>query len=376
MNIDSILKREGINVVKQLPVLQTNLIANNIALKLCTAFPEHQFNKQLLFSSLARLNMYIAKMPFGSSCAKYVSENNSIYFSEDSSLDHIDDLVIHECIHFLQETKDASGKLLRLGLADFKDKVSGIALNEAAVQLMASEANGNALDTVTYYNITFPTISPMYYPLQCALVNQMAYFTGTYPLYHSTLAGNSVFKNTFIAKSSKSTFNTVQQNLDKLVYLEDLVCQLANDLMEANSNVQKVASITKSIENKKKEIFNLFLKTQNKIMTDCFNFEFRTIRNMAELINFKSRIYEYKNIIATTTGYTFYNDFYNYTMTKFEQKQKYFEQHGFILLGDVKETALALIEPEHSHLAFIKKFFIKLLKLNQLKQEKLHKEEV
>ena len=60
-------------------------------------------------------------------------------------------------------------------------------------------------DNVKYYNMELSTESPDYYPLQTALLNEMIYFTGTYPLYHSTLYSNDIFKNTFIAKSSSKT---------------------------------------------------------------------------------------------------------------------------------------------------------------------------
>jgi len=70
MNIDSIIKKEGINVIKQLPTLQVNLVAKSIAEKLSKAFPEHDLNKELLFSNISRLNMYIAEMPNNSVRAK------------------------------------------------------------------------------------------------------------------------------------------------------------------------------------------------------------------------------------------------------------------------------------------------------------------
>lgn len=374
MNVESIIKREGITVLKALPTLQVNLFAKNIAEKLCNAFPEHNLNQQLIFTNIARLNMYIAKFPNSSSRAKYVSGNCSIYFSEDVSLDNINDVVIHECIHFLQEKKNSIGNLYKLGLSDFGSSVSGMALNEAAVQLMASEANSNPADLVTYFNISIKTNSPTYYTLECALLKQMSYFTGTYPLYNSTLASNDLFKNTFIAKSSKNTFYVIQRNLDRIVYLEDLLFALTNDLIASNNGTKKVGQIHNSISNKKQQIFNLFLKTQNIIMTSCFNYEFKHIRTIEELIKFKDRLYKYQNIIGITDGYTFYNDFYSYTMNKFSEKYSYLEKHQYVPLGSANETALALFENKPSVFDFIKKFINKFKKLNGLKQEELKKE--
>ena len=371
MNIDSVLKKEGISIVKSLDILQTNKIANSIANKLCEAFPEHGFDKKVLFSNLSRLDMYIAKMPEGLSLAKYYS--HAIYFNENVNFDDFDTIAMHECIHFLQEDKNVFGNLNKLGLASFSKKVTGVALNEAAVQLMASEANKCKKDDVTYYGIGLSTLSPNYYALECVLVSQMAYFTGTYPLYHSTLFSNDIFKNTFIAKSSKKTFDTVQSNLDKLVRLEDLLCEMTNDLQNSNTDVKKVGKINSAITKTKTEIFNLFFKTQNLIMTSCFDFEFNSIRTIDDLIKFKSRLYQYQYYIGTNTDYTFYSDFYYYTMTKFEKKQEYIEEHTDELLAGADCSDITLFETHKSVFAFFRTFLNKFKKLGGLKQVSLDK---
>ena len=41
----------------------------------------------------------------------------------------------------------------------------------------------------------------------------MAYFTGTYPLYHSAIYSNDIFKNTFIKKANKKVYNIIVRNL-------------------------------------------------------------------------------------------------------------------------------------------------------------------
>ena len=43
------LKKEGIEVIEKLDVMKVNTIANNIANKLCNAFPEHNLKKSDLF---------------------------------------------------------------------------------------------------------------------------------------------------------------------------------------------------------------------------------------------------------------------------------------------------------------------------------------
>ena len=73
-----------------------------------------------------------------------------------------------------------------------------MALNEAAVQLMTMRCTKAKFDTVKYFDIELPSNSPDYYTLECNLVRQMAYITGEYVLYNSTLYGNDNFKDKVI----------------------------------------------------------------------------------------------------------------------------------------------------------------------------------
>ena len=247
MSANSRLKKEGIEIVEQLDTLKVNTISISIASKLCLAFPEHNLNKSELFTSLSRINMYVAKMPEDSSGAKYFYKNNSIYFNKEYDLDEMAKLAMHECIHYIQELRDENNNLVKMGLYNCTFN-SGLGINEAAVQLMASEANMCPSTSETYYNVSLNTISPNYYPLECALVNQMAYFTGTYPLFHSTLNSNDVFKNTFILKSNKRAYNAIVKNLDLLLACENDLNYFANELQYA-SKVNEIKLLNKLIPN-------------------------------------------------------------------------------------------------------------------------------
>lgn len=218
------LKKFGITNQKQLSVLEINKIASIISEKICSAFPEHGINKSELFIALSRINMYLADFN-DCSAAKYDFKNDTIYFNYNIDFKKIETPAIHECLHFVQAVKNNHGKLKRLGLYElnhFKD--NGMAINEAAVQLMATYANSpekKKLDSVKYYGLEFFAESPNYYPIECNLVRQMTYFTGTYPLYHSAIYSDDIFKNTFIMKSSKETYSQISKNLDLLVKLQE-----------------------------------------------------------------------------------------------------------------------------------------------------------
>lgn len=217
------LKNSGIAINRQLSVLEVNKIASIISEKICSAFPEHGIVKSDLFIALSRINMYLADFN-DCSAAKYDFNNDTIYFKNDIEFSKIETPAIHECLHFIQSIRNRHGKLKRLGLYEinsFKD--TGMALNEAAVQLMATSAINGELkrDSVKYYGLEFNAESPNYYPLECSLVRQMTYFTGTYPLYHSAIYSDDIFKNTFIMKSSKETYLKISKNLNLLVTLQE-----------------------------------------------------------------------------------------------------------------------------------------------------------
>lgn len=361
MSTNSRLKKEGIEIVEQLDTLKVNTIAISIASKLCLAFPEHNLNKSELFTSLSRINMYIAKMPEDSAGAKYFYKNNSIYFNKEYDLDEMAKLAMHECIHYIQEFRDANNNLVKMGLYNCTFN-SGLGINEAAVQLMASEANMCPSTSETYYNVSLNTISPNYYPLECALVNQMAYFTGTYPLFHSTLNSNDVFKNTFILKSNKRAYNTIVKNIDLLLAYENDLNYFASELQYANK-VSEIKLLNKLIASKKDSITSIFFKTQNLIIESCFISEFNNIRNLEDVKEYKNKLYNFKNIMGSNENYTFYNEFYRKIMESLEEKKEQIEQFGEINLFETSENSLVLVDNTKHALSFVSTFFVKIKKL-------------
>lgn len=361
MSTNSRLKKEGIEIVEQLDTLKVNTIAISIASKLCLAFPEHNLNKSELFTSLSRINMYIAKMPEDSAGAKYFYKNNSIYFNKEYDLDEMAKLAMHECIHYIQEFRDANNNLVKMGLYNCTFN-SGLGINEAAVQLMASEANMCPSTSETYYNVSLNTISPNYYPLECALVNQMAYFTGTYPLFHSTLNSNDVFKNTFILKSNKRAYNTIVKNIDLLLAYENDLNYFASELQYANK-VSEIKLLNKLIASKKDSITSIFFKTQNLIIESCFISEFNNIRNLEDVKEYKNKLYNFKNIMGSNENYTFYNEFYRKIMESLEKKKEQIEQFGEINLFETSGNSLVLVDNTKRALSFVSTFFVKVKKL-------------
>lgn len=354
MSIKSELKKEGIEVIKPLDTLSVISIAKNVATRLVIAFPEQNLNCNELFIKLSRLNMYIAKMPHGASCAKYYYKNSSIYFSDDIDFSNIDSYATHECIHHIQELRDTKHNLIHLGLCDFTNsKLPGMALNEAAVQLMSSKALNEKMDIVKYFDITLPTNSPYYYALECNLINQMAYITGDYALFNSTLYSNDSFQRKFISLTSKKTFFKVQDNLDKLMYLEDTLSLEATKLGNSDMSIKAINKVEKEIAYLRTKINELFINTQNLILTSYFDNNFKSIVNLEQVDNYRRKLYNYKDLIGSTSDYTFFNDYYVHKMAELEKLSNAFEGTTELSLVPVERTLFS------TFFSKLRKLFIK-----------------
>lgn len=351
MNINSLLKKEGIENIQKMTLKEINAIAKDIAIKLCLAFPEQNLSRHILFDEISNINMYRATMKTDSSGAKYVADTNSIYFNRELEFEALPEVAMHECIHFLQTNNSKK----QMGLYDFS---SGLALNEASVQLMASYANMCNLSQEKLYGINLKTNSPTYYPLECAIVNQMAYFTGYYPLYTSTLNSNDIFKNTFISKFNKKIYNYISRNLDKLLNMENDLHYYTSEL-SISTKESHIRSLNNIILAQKNDIMALFFKIQNYIIKNCFCIEFGNATNLALLYNFKKQLYKFKDVIGYTENYTFYNDFYCDMMNLVAQKKKEIAKSA---TSEIKQTSLIVVDKRKPSLVFMFKAVNKIKK--------------
>lgn len=346
MNVDYLLKKANITNVKPLDSNQIKVIAKDLSIKLCLAFPEHDLMRENLYYSFCSLDMFTASMPKDSSGAKFISGSHSIYFNEDLDFSAIPDAAMHECIHFLQEA--------RLNDSSAVPGLPFLALNEAAIQLMASEANMASVTEEKYFNITIRTVSPTYYPLECVLLNEIVYFTGSYALYHSVLNSNDVFKNTFITKFSKKIYNKIFKQLDKLLNMENELVSFTNAL-ESSDNASSIKELTSDIEEQKQNIKKLFFNIQDYIIKNCFSCEFNNVKTLEDLKDLKFKLYNFKNIVAITNNYSFYNEFYCDFMNALENKKEQLLKYGEISLYKQECTSLAVIDNSSVFRSFFKK---------------------
>ena len=339
MSVESELKKDGIEVIKRVDTLTINTLARNISVRLCKTFPNFGLNQEDLFIKLSRLDMYIAKMPDGMAEANYFYKNSSIYFNEHIPESDLEEFAIHECIHHIQEVKDKKNYLIRMGLCDYTEfKIYGLGLNEAAVQLMASKVIGIEKESVKYFGINFETSSPSYYPLECCLVEQLAYLIGEDVLFESTINSNDNFKNKMIETVSYKSFMAIQNAIDEILYHEEEIIKINNKIASIDDRNKKVDNMLKRIQDLKNEITLTFMRTQNLIISSYFDNTFNSITNLENLEMFRRKLYHFKDYLGSAEGYTFFNDYYIQKMDELEKKYNLLENGGIDI-----DTTTALV---------------------------------
>ena len=354
MSIETDLKRDGVTIIEELDTLKVNWVAKQVAKKIANTIHLEGFDESKLFINLSRLNMYTAFLPKGIS-AKYFYKNNSIYFSVNTPDASLCDVAVHECIHYIQSRLDEKNNLLRLGLCDFYNSKSfDLYLNEAAVQSIASKCVNAGCEEEKYFGISIKTNSPSYYPLECAIINQMAYITGEDVLIDSTINSNDKFKIKFISLTSEKVYNEISKNINSIVSRQEKLDKLFFDLehIEEHKNINKIVF---QIDKEKRKIRNTFMNTQNLIITSYFDNYINTVNTPKTIEIYRNKLYNFKNFIGITEDYTFFNDYYLSKMEQLENKYK---------LGDTTITAIALRKEN-----FISVLFRKLRTLFKVQRE-------
>lgn len=336
--IDVELIKNGIENENLLNMQAKNEVAIYVSNVLAGNFPEIHLNFNTLFISINKVKMYIADMPQNQVGACYFYKNNSIYFKRGLDLHTIKELAVHECIHHFQEIKDSNGVLHRMGLCSYVgNKAYGNALNEASVQLMASYANHQKSDTVTYYGISLPTDSPNYYPLLCNLMKQIANLTGFGILFESTFYSNDAFFDKFKSEFGRDNAFKLQSNFEKILSTENKIAKITYKIQSEDLEYNKFNKCSNEIKKRKEKIKKLFFDTQNLIIKSFFDKKINLISSQKEIEQYRKYLYSCSHLIGTSEDYSFFNQYYIDKMAEIDAKYESIKNNtGLIVKKDTR----------------------------------------
>ena len=104
-NIKRELKNVGIKPIEEISIQEKTNIAEKLANKLVSLnVPELNYNE--ILEKLFQAKMYRAIMNSNIGKVSYFYKNKTIYFEKNLSLVHLDEDIMHECIHYLQDQRE------------------------------------------------------------------------------------------------------------------------------------------------------------------------------------------------------------------------------------------------------------------------------
>ena len=329
---------------------------------------EFNISKEMLFNSLGKSNMYLADFE-DMSMGKYDYTTNSIYFSNELDITNLDSSVIHEILHFFQAELTENNFLVRMGLFEpsklFRSE-KGLGLNEASVQYLSSIIAKEVPDHVRYYELELVTPSSNYYPLETAIVRQMCFFTGTYPLFFSTLFSTDLFEKTFKTITSVDNYNYIEKKLTEIVHLQEKLSNIYSHIHTHNQAESKKISVLNNITNLKNKLRETVLDVQKIIYTSAFANELDKVETVQDIVNIQTLISNFENyIISYENDYSF-EQFKDKISVELNNKLALIEAYGnYSFALKAKKDILNL--PKIYSQSFFKTFFTKIKLLIDLR---------
>ena len=254
MNIEKKLEMLGIVNIKKLNIESIKKIAKNVVEALENASPNMKEEFEKVYLRLENCDMYTASIIKHISKVNYIYENNSIYIDEEINIDTVNEQIMHECIHYLQDRRTIKNK--KIGLCNFSDfKVYGIGINEAAVQYISAKAVDETPEIIERFGVRIKTITPKYYPFLTNLMDQIVYLLGEKVVVKAIFEGSNKFEDVLL--------DTFEEKTRKIIKSFDMILEYNNRLNEEQDETE-----IKLLQDK---IASTYIETQNIIFTTYFN---------------------------------------------------------------------------------------------------------
>ena len=284
-----------------LRVEERNYIAKSVANKLSRNIGQLSEDYNEIYMRIFNCDMYFAKIAPKFKGVFYFYKNNTIYIDESRSITEIDDYLIHECLHYIQNFNNITKRDNRAGLCEFTElKIKGLGINEAIAQYITAKALGQKVHRVSNSKIAIYTNSEKYYKYMTSLAMQILYLIGEKEAIDSSINTNEEFET--------ALYNAFEENTDKILKNFDAI------LDENNSELRD--------ENK---IIQLYMQTQQLIYTTYFNKACKYLTTSKEVDKEVKKLEDYDKIMGTLIeDDTYYNNFWQF---KQEISGKFFKKY-------------------------------------------------
>lgn len=299
INIRRELNNIGIKPIEELSVQERTNIAEKVAQKLASLNIQG-LNYNKIVEKLFCSKMCVAQMRSELGAVSYFYKNKTIYFSNKINILNIDENIMRECIHFLQDERNSHEELKRMGLCTFEEyKVRGMALNEIGVKYIS-----NKLFNKYDKNKTF------------ALLKQILLITGENLFLDSLLNNNDKFEEKFKEEiNSEVVYFKIQNSLDSIFDLEQIIKRLNIEGRKSKTPEKYLSKI-----NMHKHALNTtFLETQWVIYNRYFSRKAELIESLEEIQQYKEEMFNYSQWLEMSEDELKYTNFANEKIEKLNQ---------------------------------------------------------
>ena len=303
MGISKILKKFDIKVIGKVSKEDQIIISDNVATKITNKFNFIDYG--YIYTKLMRAKMYIAIIPKGMTRAIYSYEEDTLFISDEEDLNNISKELLYECIHTMQDIRDKKGNVKQLGQCIFSDyKVYAMALNEASILYITQKIFEEEIKYIEAYGIKAKTYSQNSYPLICNIVLQLLFISNEKTLVQSTLKSTDEFLIQGIEEIGESSYVTLQNNLDEMLYASEEIIGIKRNLKNNTSdgNIEEINKQLNRIYEKEAQIRRLYMDSQMSIFTMYFDRLYNRIQTLSDIKIYKNKLQNYKELIGFYTN--------------------------------------------------------------------------
>ena len=273
--IERELRSQGIKALGKITAKEKAFIVEKVAKKIVT-LKNVELSYEQILEMLNNAKMYRAQMISSIGKVNYFYKNKTIYFEKSLNLEEIDENIIHECIHYIQDKRDKKEKMQRMGLCAFEEyKVRGMAINEAGINYITSKILGRYDKTKIFI-----------------LLKQMLQITGEQIFIDSLLNNNDKFEEKFMEQTNTEfLYYRIQKGMDSIFDLEQIIKRL---IVEGKASRTPQIYLNK-INMHKHTINQTFLELQWEIYSKYFTRKIELINTLEEVEQYKNELFNFNS---------------------------------------------------------------------------------
>ena len=320
MEKNSELKRYDIKPIRKLTEEEVEYIAIETTKKMEEMLTD--FSGKNMYDKIKCADMYIADIPEKYTKVNYIVSTNSIYIRGEENIRKIDKVMFHEIFHYIQcnQENNQDSTLKQMGLCEFKSyNIKGLAMNEVAIQLVISMIFNEPQENNNYFGIQIKSIHNEYFPILCALLQQIVYILGHMPLLKSMLENSNDFEIKFEKFAGKKAYEFLTSSFDKMMKARDKIVENNRIINEQYLTDNKKSILKKQNSIYVNEIQNHFFAIQKLCYTEYFKQLFKKIKTKKDIEDVKKEIEKYHEHIGTINDK---DDFMIYIQKNFNKINK------------------------------------------------------